>query len=52
MTAKALRNENTRLKRENQSLQLKLKRAAGLIDLQKKVSEMLEIRDIDENGSA
>lgn len=48
---KALGNENARLKRENQRLQLKLKRAEALLDLQKKVSEMLQLQESESNGS-
>jgi len=48
---KDLRNENARLKRENQRLQLKLKKAKALLDLQKKASEILGMSDPDENGS-
>ena len=48
---KVLRNENARLKRENQRLQLKLKKAGALLDLQKKASEILGMPDPDENGS-
>ena len=48
---KAIRNENARLKRENQRLQLKLKRAEALLDLQKKVSEMLQLQESESNGS-
>jgi len=49
---KALRNENARLKRENQRLQLKLKKAETLLDLQKKVSEVLQLQESDSNGSS
>ena len=49
---KALRNENARLNRENQRLQLKLKKAEALLDLQKKVSEMLQLQESDSNGSS
>ena len=38
----SLRNRLRKAERENQRLQLKLKRAEGLIDLQKKASELLE----------
>lgn len=41
-TSKELRNENARLKRENVRLQLKLKRAEGLLELQKKLAEMMD----------
>ena len=48
---KVLRNENARLNRENRRLQLKLKKAEALLDLQKKASEILGLSDADENGS-
>jgi len=48
---KSLRNENARLKRENQRLQLKLKKAQALLELQKKASEILSMPDLDEHGS-
>ena len=48
---KELCNENARLKRENRRLQLKLKRAEGLIELQKKVAQMLEQPEDEMNGS-
>lgn len=38
----SLRNRLRKAERENQRLQLKLKRAEGLIELQKKASELLE----------
>lgn len=41
-TPKELRNELARVKRENVRLQLKLKRAEGLLELQKKLAEMME----------
>lgn len=52
-SAKDLRNENARLKRENDRLKLKLAKAEGLIELQKKVSEMLDLNRQEEqtNGS-
>ena len=46
---KKLRNENARLQRENIRLQLKLKRAEGLIALQKKIAQMLEEQPGDSN---
>ena len=48
---RVLRNENARLNRENQRLQLKLKKAETLLDLQKKVSEVLQLQEPDSNGS-
>jgi len=47
---KALHNENAKLKRENDRLKLKLKRAEGLIELQKKISEMMEIDPDDQRS--
>lgn len=47
---KALRNENARLQRMNRRLDLKLKRAEALLDLQKKASEILRMPDPDESG--
>ncbi len=46
-----LRNENARLKRETEWLKLKLKKAEGLLELQKKVAEIYqnEIADPCEN---
>jgi transposase len=46
-----LRNENARLKRENARLQLKLKKAEALLELQKKASEILGMTDLSESGS-
>ena len=37
-----LRNENARLKRETERLKLKLKKAEGLLELQKKVAEIYQ----------
>jgi transposase-like protein len=48
---KVLRNENARLNRENRRLQLKLKKAEALLELQKKASEILGLSDADENGN-
>jgi len=39
------------LKRENTRLQLQLKKAKALLELQKKASEILGMPDPDENGS-
>ena len=46
---KAFRNENARLQRMNRRLELKLKRAEALLDLQKKASEILQMPDPDES---
>ena len=48
---KVMRNENARLNRENRRLQLKLKKAEALLELQKKASEILRLSDADENGN-
>ncbi len=40
---KQLHNEVARLQRENKRLELKLKKAEGIIELQKKTSEMLNL---------
>ena len=40
---KQLHNEVAKLQRENKHLKLKLQRAEGLIELQKKTSEMLNL---------
>lgn len=44
----SLRNDVKRLERENERLKAKLCRAEGLIDLQKKVSRLLEALSADE----
>lgn len=48
-------NENARLKRQVDQLTLKLKKSEGIIDLQKKISEVLEanlpVDEPDENAS-
>jgi transposase-like protein len=52
-SAKDWHNENAKLQRENESLKKKLKKAEGLIELQKKVCEILgqSLTD-DQNGNA
>lgn len=47
---RSLRNEMTRLERENERLKTKLRRAEGLIELQKKVSRLLE--DLNDAGQS
>lgn len=48
--SKAVHNENAKLKRENERLKLKLKKAESLIELQKKASEILNLhREEDES---
>ena len=49
---KKLRDENARLQRENIRLQLKLKRAEGLIALQKKIAQMMEEAPDDSKGTS
>ena len=46
---KQMHNEMAKLKRENARLKLKLQKAEGIIDLQKKASEMLELMSRNEN---
>jgi flagellar motility protein MotE (MotC chaperone) len=45
---RSLQNEMKRLERENERLKTKLRRAEGLIELQKKVSRLLE--DLSDAG--
>jgi transposase len=49
---KRLRNENAHLERENVSLRLKLKRAEGLIALQKKIAQMMEEAPDESKGAS
>lgn len=42
---KALHNEIARLKRNNDRLTLKLQKAEGIIELQKKISQMFDLED-------
>ena len=46
--AKSVHNENAKLKRENESLRRKLKKAETIIDLQKKISEIMDHPSQDE----
>ncbi len=46
---KRLHNEVAHLQRENDRLKLKLQKAEGLIELQKKASEILSIMSRDES---
>lgn len=46
---KNLHNELAKAQRENKRLNLKLKKAEGLIELQKKTSEMLNLMSINRN---
>jgi transposase len=50
--ARQLRNENDRLRRENARLEKKLKKAALVIEFQKKVAALLEMDQTDDEGSA
>ena len=49
---KQMHNELAKLKRENARLNLKLQRAEGIIDLQKKASEMLELMSRNETSGS
>jgi len=49
--SKKLHNELKRLERENQRLKLKLKKTAGLVDLQKKALELLEDMNQEDESS-
>lgn len=48
---RAVYNELARVKRENKRLKLQLEQTKGLIDLQKKVLELLASMDLDEKSS-
>jgi transposase-like protein len=47
--SKGVHNENARLKRENERLKLKLKKAETIIDLQKKISQIIGIESQEES---
>lgn len=47
--AKSLHNENAKLKRENERLKIKLKKAETIIDLQKKIAQMMKDEFPEEN---
>lgn len=49
---KQMHNELAKLKRENAQLKMKLQRAEGLIELQKKTSELLSIMSRSENNES
>ncbi len=49
---KQMHNEMAKLKRENARLKLKLQKAEGIIDLQKKASEILELMSRNENAGS
>ncbi len=49
-TNKQAHNEMAKLRRENDRLKLKLRKAEGLIELQKKASEILELMSRTENA--
>lgn len=49
---KQTHNELAKLKRENARLKMRLQRAEGLIELQKKASEMLELMSRNENAGS
>lgn len=48
--SKNIYNENDKLKRENERLKMKLKRAETIIELQKKISQILDEQHPRENG--
>ncbi len=45
-------NEMAKLKRENARLKLQLQKAEGIIDLQKKASELLKLMSRNENAES
>ena len=49
---KQMHNEMAKLKRENNRLKLKLEQAEGIIDLQKKASELLKLMSRNENADS
>ena len=49
---KQMHNELAKLKRENARLELKLKKAEGIIELQKKTSEILKLMSQKENAES
>ena len=49
---KQMHNELAKLKRENARLKLKLQKAEGIIDLQKKASELLKLMSQKENSDS
>ncbi len=49
---KQMHNEMAKLKRENARLTLKLQKAEGIIDLQKKASELLKLMSQNENADS
>ena len=51
-TNKKMHNELAKLKRENTSLKMKLQRAEGLIELQKKTSELLNLMSRNESDGS
>ena len=48
--AKSLHNENAKLKRENERLKIKLKKAKTIIDIQKKITQMMKEDFPEDNG--
>lgn len=50
--SKSIHNENAKLKRENERLKLKLKKAEGLIDLQKKIADIMNLSQNDEKSES
>ncbi|MFC1452622.1 hypothetical protein ACFLSJ_04675, partial [Verrucomicrobiota bacterium] len=49
---KQMHNEMAKLKRENAGLKLELQKAEGIIDLQKKASELLKLMSQKENADS
>ena len=49
---KQMHNEMAKLKRENARLKLNLQKAEGIIDLQKKASELLKLMSQKENADS
>ena len=49
---KRMHNEMAKLKRENARLNLKLRKAEGIIDLQKKASELLKLMSRKDNAGS
>jgi len=47
---KSVHNENAKLKRENEALKRKLKKAETIIELQKKISEIMGLSPQDEKS--
>ncbi len=48
--AKVMHNENAKLKREVARLEMKLKKAEVIIDLQKKIAELIHLEQVSEKS--